>query len=109
MHERTDVSFTDFRPVKLGKWNQADPSYVPQYGEERRTRTLRPPPMPPMPPLPPLPLPPMRARSARTHTPHAHPARTPRTRESRALLPLSAVHYSVWRCVALCVAQPPSS
>jgi len=29
--ERTEVSFTDFRPVKLGKWNKEDPSYVPQY------------------------------------------------------------------------------
>jgi len=29
--ERTEASFTDFRPVRLGKWNQADPSYVPQY------------------------------------------------------------------------------
>ena len=25
------VSFTDFRPVKLGKWNKEDPTYVPQY------------------------------------------------------------------------------
>ena len=29
--ERDEVSFTDFRPVKLGKWNKADPTYVPQY------------------------------------------------------------------------------
>lgn len=29
--ERTEASFTDFRPVKLGKWNKADPTYVPQY------------------------------------------------------------------------------
>jgi hypothetical protein len=29
--ERTEVSFTDFRPVKLGKWNKEDPTYVPQY------------------------------------------------------------------------------
>ena len=32
VHERTEVSFTDFRPVKLGKWNKEDPTYVPQYG-----------------------------------------------------------------------------
>jgi hypothetical protein len=31
VHERTEVSFTDFRPEKLGKWNKADPTYVPQY------------------------------------------------------------------------------
>ena len=29
--ERTEASFTDFQPVKLGKWNKADPAYVPQY------------------------------------------------------------------------------
>lgn len=29
--ERTEASYTDFRPVKLGKWNKEDPSYVPQY------------------------------------------------------------------------------
>lgn len=29
--ERTETSFTDFQPVKLGKWNVADPTYVPQY------------------------------------------------------------------------------
>ena len=26
-----ETSFTDFQPVKLGKWNKADPTYVPQY------------------------------------------------------------------------------
>lgn len=25
------ASYTDFRPQKMGRWNQADPSYVPQY------------------------------------------------------------------------------
>lgn len=29
--ERSEASFTDFRPEKVGKWNKADPSYVPQY------------------------------------------------------------------------------
>jgi len=29
--ERSEVSFTDFRPVKLGRWNKEDPAYVPQY------------------------------------------------------------------------------
>jgi hypothetical protein len=29
--DRSDVSFTDFRGEKLGKWNKADPSFVPQY------------------------------------------------------------------------------
>ena len=29
--ERSEVSFTDFQPVKLGKWNKADPTYVPAY------------------------------------------------------------------------------
>ncbi len=29
--DRQEASFTDFRPQKLGKWNQPDPSYVPQY------------------------------------------------------------------------------
>ena len=29
--ERDEASFTDFRPAKIGKWNKADPTYVPQY------------------------------------------------------------------------------
>jgi len=31
VHDGETVSFTDFRPEKVGKWNLADPSYVPQY------------------------------------------------------------------------------
>ena len=41
-----DVSLTDFRAEKVGKWNQADPSFVPQYaafflllGESEAART----------------------------------------------------------------------
>jgi len=29
--DRTEVSFTDFRAERLGRWNQVDPTYVPQY------------------------------------------------------------------------------
>ena len=29
--DRTDTSYTDYRPVKLGMWNKPDPAYVPQY------------------------------------------------------------------------------
>ena len=29
--ERTEASFTDFRATKVGKWNKADPTFVPQY------------------------------------------------------------------------------
>ena len=32
VYDRTEVSFTDFRPMRLGRWNKADPHYVPQYG-----------------------------------------------------------------------------
>ena len=31
IHERTETSFTDFRETRLGRWNQNDPSFVPQY------------------------------------------------------------------------------
>ena len=29
--ERTEVSYTDFRSTRIGKWNQADPEFQPQY------------------------------------------------------------------------------
>ena len=29
--DRVDTSYTDYRPIKVGMWNKADPSYVPQY------------------------------------------------------------------------------
>ena len=29
--DRTDTSYTDYRPVKVGMWNKPDPAYVPQY------------------------------------------------------------------------------
>ena len=29
--DRIDTSYTDFRAEKIGRWNKADPSYVPQY------------------------------------------------------------------------------
>ena len=27
--DREEASFTDFRPERLGKWNTADPTFVP--------------------------------------------------------------------------------
>lgn len=36
--ERHEVSFTDFRPIKLGKWNKEDSSYVPQYAAPNAVR-----------------------------------------------------------------------
>ena len=29
--DRVDTSYTDYRAEKVGKWNKADPTYVPQY------------------------------------------------------------------------------
>lgn len=29
--DRIDTSYTDFRAEKIGRWNKADPAYVPQY------------------------------------------------------------------------------
>eukprot|EP00966_Prymnesium_polylepis_P069714 1620846-Prymnesium_polylepis.2 len=31
IHERTEVSFRNFRPMLLGRWNLPDPEFVPQY------------------------------------------------------------------------------
>ena len=31
LFDHLSSSLTDFRPERVGKWNKADPSYVPQY------------------------------------------------------------------------------
>ena len=31
IYERTESSFTDFRSERIGRWNQPDPDFVPQY------------------------------------------------------------------------------